>query len=42
MQQMADVEGVNFKVEPIVDHKRLNTDAIGFHILDCNNTKTSN
>ena len=41
MQKMADVEGVIFRVEPVVDHKRLNSDAIGFHILDCHFPQTS-
>ena len=41
MQKMADVEGVIFRVEPVVDHKRLNSDAIGFHILDCYFPQTS-
>ena len=36
MQRIADVEGVMFKVRPIVDHKRLDDSAIGFHVLDCN------
>lgn len=36
MQRIADVEGVLFKVRPIVDHKRLDSSAIGFHVLDCN------
>jgi hypothetical protein len=35
MQKIADIEGVLFKVRPIVDHKRLDTNAIGFHVLDC-------
>lgn len=35
MQKIADVEGVMFKVRPVVDHKRLDNSAIGFHILDC-------
>lgn len=35
MQRIGDVEGVMFKVRPIVDHKRLDTSAIGFHVLDC-------
>ena len=35
MQKIADVEGVMFKVRPVVDHKRLDNSAIGFHVLDC-------
>ncbi len=35
MQKIADVEGVIFKVRPVVDHKRLDSMAIGFHVLDC-------
>lgn len=35
MQRIADVEGVMFKVRPLVDHKRLDSSAIGFHVLDC-------
>lgn len=35
MQKIADVEGVVFKVRPVVDHKRLESSAIGFHVLDC-------
>lgn len=35
MQRIADVEGVVFKVRPVVDHKRLESSAIGFHVLDC-------
>lgn len=35
MQRIADVEGVMFKVRPLVEHKRLDSSAIGFHVLDC-------
>ncbi|TSA53710.1 MAG: hypothetical protein D4R40_00230 [Nitrosomonadaceae bacterium] len=35
MQKIADIDGVVFKVRPVVDHKRLDNSAIGFHILDC-------
>lgn len=35
MQKIADVEGVMFKVRPVIDHKRLDSSAIGFHVLDC-------
>lgn len=35
MQKVADTEGIVFKVRPVVDHKRLDNTAIGFHVLDC-------
>jgi hypothetical protein len=35
MQKIADIDGVMFKVRPVVDHKRLDNSAIGFHVLDC-------
>lgn len=35
LQKIADIEGVMFKVRPVVDHKRLDNSAIGFHVLDC-------
>lgn len=35
MQRIADVDGVIFKVRPVIDHKRLDSSAIGFHVLDC-------
>jgi len=35
MQQFADTEGVVFKVRPIIDHARLNHDAIAFRLVDC-------
>ena len=34
MQKMADVEGVLFTVNPVIDNSRLNDDAIGFHVLN--------
>ena len=37
MQKLADIEGVIFKVKPVIDHSRLNDDAIGFHVLECKN-----
>lgn len=37
MQQIADVEGIVFKVNPIIDRKTLQNTAIGFHVLDCRN-----
>jgi len=35
MQKMADVEGILYTVNPVIDNRRLNDDAIGFHVLDC-------
>ncbi len=35
MQKIADREGIVFKVNPVVDHMRLDSQTIGFHILDC-------
>ena len=35
MQKIADTDGIVFNVKPLIDHKRLDNDAIGFHILDC-------
>lgn len=35
MQKIADVDGIVFTVEPIIDRKRLHTEAIGFHVIDC-------
>lgn len=37
MQRIADTEGIIFTVRPVVDRKRLNNEAIGFHVLDCGN-----
>ena len=36
MQRIADVDGVIFRVRPLVDHKSLDDSIIGFHVLDCN------
>lgn len=41
MQRIADIEGVVFTVRPVVDHKRLNNEAIGFHVLDCGDPQQS-
>lgn len=41
MQGIADIEGVVFTVRPVVDHKRLNNEAIGFHVLDCGDPQQS-
>ena len=36
IQRFGDIDGVVFKVKPIIDRKRLEGEhAIGFHILDC-------
>lgn len=35
MQQFADIDGVVFKVRPIIDHSRLTQDAIAFRLVDC-------
>lgn len=37
MQSLADIDGIVFKVRPVVDNSRLHRDAIGFHVLDCHN-----
>jgi len=41
MQKLADIEGVVFKVRPVVDHKRLDNETIGFHVLDCGDSQQS-
>lgn len=41
MQKVADIEGVIFTVQPVIDHKRLNTEAIGFHVINCENNQQS-
>lgn len=41
MQKLADIEGVIFKVRPVVDHKRLDNETIGFYVLDCGNPQQS-
>lgn len=35
MQKVADVEGIAFTVRPIVDEKRLHSNAIAYHVLNC-------
>ena len=40
MQKLADIEGVIFTVQPVIDHSRLNRDAIGFHVLECSNPQS--
>jgi len=41
MQRIADKEGILFTVNPVIDHSRLNNDAIGFHVLDCKQQQES-
>lgn len=41
MQKLADIDGVMFKVRPVVDHKRLDNETIGFHVLDCGDPQQS-
>lgn len=41
MQKLADTEGVLFTVNPVIDHSRLDTNAIGFHVLDCEQPQSS-
>jgi hypothetical protein len=41
MQKLADIEGIVFKVRPVVDHKRLDNETIGFHVLDCGEPQQS-
>lgn len=41
MQKLADKEGVLFTVNPVIDHSRLDTNAIGFHVLDCEQPQSS-
>lgn len=41
IQRIVDIEGVIFTVRPVVDHKRLNSEAIGFHVLDCGDPQQS-
>ena len=35
VQRIVDVEGVDFTVRPIIDQKRLHSDAIAYHVIDC-------
>ena len=39
MQKLADIEGVIFKVRPVIDRKSLNNEMIGFHVLDCGHSQ---
>lgn len=36
MQRVGDIDGVEFLVKPIIDQKRLHSEAIAYHVLDCN------
>lgn len=35
IRQFFDLEGVVFKVRPIVDHRQFKGEPVGFHVLDC-------
>ena len=35
VQEYADVNGIEFKVRQIIDKKKLNSEAVAFHIIDC-------
>lgn len=35
VQRVVDVEGVEFLVRPIIDQKRLHSEAIAYHVVDC-------
>lgn len=37
MQRNADIEGIIFTVEPIIDRTRLHSEAISFHVINCKN-----
>lgn len=37
MQRVADIEGIEFLVRPIIDQKRLHSETIAYHVLDCKN-----
>ncbi len=41
LQRVADVDGVIFNARPVVDHKRLHKEAVGFVILDCRHPQES-
>lgn len=36
MTRVVDLEGVEFIVRPIIDQNRLHSEAIAYHVLDCN------
>lgn len=37
VQRLADHEGIEFTVRPIIDQKRLHSEAIAYHVLNCRN-----
>lgn len=37
VSRVVDTEGVEFLVRPIIDQNRLHSEAISYHVLDCNN-----
>jgi hypothetical protein len=40
MQKFADKKDVLFTVNPVIDHSRLDNNAIGFHVLNCEQPQT--
>jgi hypothetical protein len=40
MQSIADTEGIIFTVQTIIDHSKLHKQAIGFHVLKCENPQS--
>lgn len=41
IQRFADKEGIHFTVNPVIDNSRLDSNAIGFHVLDCDQPQDS-
>lgn len=37
MSRVVDIDGVEFLVRPVIDQNRLHSEAISYHVLDCNN-----
>ena len=35
IRKFVDIEGIVFRVRPIVDHRRCREELVGFHIIDC-------
>ncbi len=35
IHEIADNDGIVFRVQPIIDHRKFHDDPIGFHIVDC-------
>ncbi len=35
MHSMADTQGIEFTVRPIIDKQKLHSDVIAYHVLDC-------